>query len=160
MTAALNCLSTNQGFISFSKRIERKKKKRAQLLRNCPSVGYVEANPVVRLSSIWAFNSLHSEVVWIVARASYTCLFIYFYIYLYKAWMVKSGNVTAVADPGVTDCHSSSTEARPPAQALGYSPRDAASSSHPCQGIVAGQSCLLCVYLLYNDRLGNVCAKS
>lgn len=78
----------------------------------------------------------------------------------YTAWPGRSGNVTAAPSPGATDCHLPSTGAQPPAQALGCSPRDAASSSCSCQGVVAAQSRLFYVYSLYSDRIGNICTKS
>lgn len=58
----------------------------------------------MRLPSFWAFHCLHSRVVWMTVCASYVCLLICFCIYLYEAWTGKSGNVTAVTDPGATDC--------------------------------------------------------
>lgn len=54
----------------------------------------------MRLASFWAFHCLHSRVGWMTVCASYVCLL----ICLYKAWTGKSGNVTAVTDPGATDC--------------------------------------------------------
>lgn len=137
MTAALNCSSTNQGFISFSKKIEEKKKKPAQLLCNCSRVDYVEANPDERLLgfSLPSFKSSVDVCVCIIRVP--VNLFLHLFVQSLDREIWKCDSSDRAWSHRLWH---SRTEAQPPAQALGHGPHNTAARSHPWQGFVARQS--------------------
>lgn len=157
MTAALNCLSTNQGFL-FLKNKEKEKKVHsaaAQLPMRWLRSSTPSCEVVQHLGFLYPSCNSNADYCTCITRVP---------INLFLGLPVQSldGKICKCDsnDQSRSHCHFSSTEAQPPAQALGHSRPDAALKSQPFQGFVAGQSHLIHVYLLYNDRSGKVSTKS